>query len=217
MKKIPYKSLATEHADGEFTEKKSRFIGDLFLVHDETEVQTALAKVQKEHRDATHICYAYILNEEIEKMKSSDNGEPQGTAGAPILNALQKNELTNILATVTRYFGGIKLGAGGLIRSYGKGVTVALEKASFAIYDWYSVAEIKVSYSDHEKVKYFLSQTDVVILDEQFLEAVTIKVQLRKEETESFNEQLINRFNARYHIEIVNDEILPMVIDDKNI
>lgn len=155
MQKIPYKSLATKRASGEFTIKKSRFIGDLFFVSNESEVGDALKIVQIENREATHVAYAYILNEEIEKMKSSDNGEPQGTAGAPILNALQKNELTNILATVTRYFGGIKLGAGGLIRAYGKGVTEALSNAELAVYDYFVVAEIKVEYSDHDALKYF--------------------------------------------------------------
>ncbi|BDR55884.1 YigZ family protein [Xylocopilactobacillus apis] len=212
MKKIPYKSLAEDRATGEFTVKKSRFIGDLFLVHDEEEATEALKIVQQEHRDATHICYAYILNEDVEKMKSSDNGEPQGTAGAPILNALQKNELTNVLATVTRYFGGIKLGAGGLIRAYGKGVTVAIEEANLAIYDFFTVAQIKVSYSDHDAVKYFLKQNEIPILDEQFSEVVTLQIQLKKSEADNFNNQLANRFNGRYALTVIAERILPTLI-----
>lgn len=212
MKKIPYKSLAISHANGEFIEKKSRFIGDLFLVHDEDEVAKSLSLIQKKHREATHVCYAYVLNEDIEKMKSSDNGEPQGTAGAPILNALQKNGLTNVLATVTRYFGGIKLGAGGLIRAYGKGVTVALEQAKLAIYDYFEVGSIAVSYSDHDALKYFLQQQEIVILKEDYEISVLITIQLKKEMIDNFEDYLKNRFKGKYTLQVLEEKILPQEI-----
>ena len=99
--------------------KKSKFITILYRINNVEEVNTILYKVSSKYSDATHVCYAYILNN-IEKC--SDNGEPSGTAGLPILNVLKKKNLTNILAIVIRYFGGIKLGAGGLVRAYSNSI-----------------------------------------------------------------------------------------------
>lgn len=210
MSKIPYRSLATaDPVTGEFTEKKSRFIGNLFLVHDLTEVNVALALVRKQNATATHVAYAYILNQTVIQEKASDNGEPQGTAGAPILNALQKNDLTNILATVTRYFGGIKLGAGGLIRAYGHGVTVALAKAQIALYDWFIVGEITLSYHDQARMEYFLKRQTVPILKIDYQANVTLTIQLKKTAAANFQTALIDQFNDHYHLKIINEEVLP--------
>lgn len=209
MSKTPYYSLAVSPATGDFTIKKSHFIGNLFIVHNSEEVEVALAKVRKQYDTATHIAYAYILNQTVTKEKFSDNGEPQGTAGAPILNALQKNGLTNILATVTRYFGGIKLGAGGLIRAYGKGVTVALANASLATYDWFSIGEVTVSYHDQAKMEYFLKQKKISIIKIDYQSLVTFKIKLKKDEIINFNKSLDNRFSNQYHLKILTEKILP--------
>ena len=98
--------------------EKSKFISYLIPVESKNEANEALEKLRKKHFDATHVCYAYIINDEVTLYKSSDDGEPSQTAGAPILNVLRKNDLSNVVCAVVRYFGGIKLGAGGLVRAY---------------------------------------------------------------------------------------------------
>ena len=110
---------------------KSEFITRLFRVNNIDEVNKNLAETRKKHYDASHNCYAYILGDNAEIEKCSDDGEPLKTAGAPMLDALKKNNVTNILAITTRYFGGILLGAGGLVRAYSKSVSEALKLAKF--------------------------------------------------------------------------------------
>lgn len=112
--------------------EKSRFICSLIKVYAEEEATAAIAKIKKDYWDATHNCTAYIIGDNAEFQKSSDDGEPSGTAGIPMLEVLKKKDITNTLAIVTRYFGGIKLGSGGLIRAYSKSVSSAIEQAGLA-------------------------------------------------------------------------------------
>ena len=129
---------------------KSKFITTLYPVETVEEINLILANVRKKYYDATHNCYAYIIdNGNIQKC--SDDGEPSKTAGFPMLDALKKNNLTNILAITTRYFGGIKLGAGGLIRAYSSSVSEALKTATFYTSKLLSVYEIIIPYSDYSK------------------------------------------------------------------
>ena len=112
------------------TINKSEFITTLYQVNSLEDVQSLLQETRKKYYDATHNCYAYILGNNQETKKSSDDGEPSGTSGMPILNVLEKNDLTNILCIVTRYFGGIKLGAGGLVRAYSSSAAMAISSAT---------------------------------------------------------------------------------------
>jgi uncharacterized protein, YigZ family len=112
--------------------EKSRFLCTLKKVDNEIEAQTHIKALKKQYWDATHNCSAYIIGENMEYQKSSDDGEPSGTAGIPMLEILRKKGLHNVLAIVTRYFGGIKLGAGGLIRAYGKSVSETIQQAGIA-------------------------------------------------------------------------------------
>ncbi len=109
--------------------KKSKFIGYAFFCEDVNDANKFLADIRAEHKKATHVCFAYVINS---NEKASDDGEPQGTAGIPILEIIKKRKLTNVLVIVVRYFGGIKLGAGGLVRAYGEGATLALNSAGTA-------------------------------------------------------------------------------------
>ena len=123
----------SEHDTAEIIEKKSRFIANIFHVENIEQVEEQLNKIKKQHYSARHNCYAYrIIKNDMIIEKSSDDGEPGGTAGVPILNVLEKEKLTNVLAIVVRYFGGIKLGAGGLVRAYSKSITEALSKTNFS-------------------------------------------------------------------------------------
>ncbi len=117
------------YASAEFIEKKSRFIGHVAPATDEKEAQRFLERIRSEHKAANHNCYAWVCGENDSQQRSSDMGEPSGTAGRPILEAIKRADLHNTVVVVTRYFGGILLGAGGLTRAYGKGAQLAIEAA----------------------------------------------------------------------------------------
>ena len=138
--------------------EKSKFITYLYPISLEDEYKTILKEIKKKHYDADHVCSGFILKN---TKKSSDDGEPQGTAGIPILSTLEKNNLENIAAFVVRYFGGIKLGAGGLIRAYGSSVSEALHKASFVTLEEYNKYELVLNYELANKVNNLLNRQTI--------------------------------------------------------
>ena len=154
------------HFENTIVIQKSRFIADLFRVNTSEEVNQILAEIQKKYYDATHHCYAYRLNDPVEIQKANDDGEPAKTAGAPILDVLEKQEVTNVLLVVTRYFGGTLLGASGLIRAYRSSATEVLKQATFfqtqkracfrliASYSSYSTIQKKFNYLTIEKTSF---------------------------------------------------------------
>ena len=146
----PYLCLA-QPAEHEIVVKKSRFICNLIPVETEREAREALAAIKKKHYDARHNCYAMSLGGNIKK--SSDDGEPQGTAGVPMLEVLSRSGITNILAVVTRYFGGTLLGAGGLVRAYGASVSQALAGAKKEWHIPAAVLRFTVEYADYSKLQ----------------------------------------------------------------
>ena len=151
---------------------KSKFITRLFRVDSIDDVVRYLEEIKKKHYDATHNCYAYIIGDNKEIQKCSDDGEPQKTAGAPMMDALKKNDVTNILAITTRYFGGILLGAGGLVRAYSTSVSEALKKAIFYEKALQTKFQITTSYSGYNTI---LKTIDYVnITDVSFTQDVII-------------------------------------------
>ena len=161
-----------ENVESEITVKKSKFICNLIKVESQIEAENKIKEIKKKYHDARHNCIAYrvIENEQIIE-KSSDDGEPGGTAGLPILNVLENVELTNILAIVVRYFGGIKLGTGGLIRAYGGTTNEAIK--STKIYDFinYQKYQLILDYSLSNKIDYFIS-SNTIILSKEYQEEV---------------------------------------------
>lgn len=139
--------------------KKSKFITKLYKVNNSNEIDDILNKLKKEYKDSTHICYAYILNSQE---KCFDDGEPSGTAGIPILNVLKKNNLTNILAVVIRYFGGIKLGAGGLVRTYSSSITDTLKLSQIILLTPGYLIELEFSYENVKLVDYILNDKNII-------------------------------------------------------
>ncbi len=126
-----------ENVNAQISEKKSKFIADLIYVSSEEEAQANLEQIRKKYYDARHHCFAYrILEKDTILERASDDGEPSGTAGAPMLNLLSKNDLMNVLLVVTRYFGGILLGTGGLVRDYTEASQQAIKKASIVTQKW---------------------------------------------------------------------------------
>lgn len=167
---------STKKAEFTFTEKKSEFIGRVFPVGDEAECIEIISTIKKKHYDATHNCYAYIIGSNMEIQRSSDDGEPSGTAGFPILEVLRKNSLTNTLIIVTRYFGGILLGSGGLIRAYSHAASEPLVMAGIVKIAPSNVYKLTCEYSYLEKLKYELPKKDFTILDIEFSQIVSLSI-----------------------------------------
>jgi len=167
------------YLSNEIIEKKSRFIANIFYVETEDEAKEKIKELKSKYYDARHNCYAYrILQDNGVKDKSSDDGEPGGTAGAPILNAITKNELVNVLVVVTRYFGGILLGAGGLVRAYSDSTLGVIEKAEKIIKKPGFVTEIEILYQDLENVKYILKTNNININDGIYEENVKLQIEI---------------------------------------
>ena len=157
--------------------KKSKFITKLFKINNMDEINNILNETKKEYKDSTHICYAYIING---SEKCSDDGEPNGTAGLPILNILKKNNLTNVLAVVIRYFGGIKLGAGGLVRAYSNSVNDTLKLIEIIELEEGYLIELEFNYSQVKLVDYIL--IDKTIIYKKYDNNIIYSFYLKKEE-----------------------------------
>ena len=178
--------------ENEFIIKKSKFITKLYFVTSEIEIKNNLDENKTEYKDATHICYAYILNN-VERF--NDDSEPSGTAGMPILNVLKNNNLNNVLCVVIRYFGGIKLGAGGLIRAYCSSVSEALNKTEIINIVNGKKIELTFSYDDIKKINHILN--DINIVDKQFDENVKYIIIVKEKNVNSLINQLTELCNIK--------------------
>ncbi len=178
--------------ENEFIIKKSKFITKLYFVTSEIEIKNILDENKTEYKDATHICYAYILNN-VERF--NDDSEPSGTAGIPILNVLKNNNLNNVLCIVIRYFGGIKLGAGGLIRAYCSSVSEALNKTEIINVVNGKKIELTFSYDDIKKINHILN--DINIVDKQFDENVKYIIIVKEKNVNSLINQLTELCNIK--------------------
>ena len=178
---------------------KSRFITNLIPVSSLDEANEALSQIRKTHYNATHNCFAYILDKQMTQ-KMSDDGEPSRTAGMPILEALKAYELDNVLCVVTRYFGGIKLGKGGLIRAYKNSTIEAIKKASVYTKALKVIYLIQVDYSLYESLQYFLKDKSH-ILSTDFQENIKVKLYF----TGTSESELIDQFNNKLLIQKVGE------------
>lgn len=167
-----YTTLAGEGSD-EFEEKRSLFIGHAKHVTSEDEAMDFIKSKKKEYGDATHNCWAYLLKGGI-VARYSDDGEPQGTAGVPMLEAIRKSGVSDCVVVVTRYFGGILLGAGGLVRAYSHGTKIALDAAKIVTYEKYTELMLDCSYSDYQKYSVILPTFGAIIDDTDFSDKVKI-------------------------------------------
>lgn len=166
----------------EFVEKKSKFIGNLFYIESSKQAEDIIKETKKKYFDAKHNCIAYRVIENGQLIERfSDNGEPQGTAGAPMLNILQKNNLVNVLIIVTRYFGGILLGTGGLVRAYQKSLMLALEDCKKITKVLGESLEVELDYSDLESFKYYCKNNKINIVDIDYKEYIVCKIELEED------------------------------------
>ena len=171
-----------ENAFAEIVEKKSKFIANVFYVESREEAENIIKEINKKYHDARHNCYAYrIIGEERIIEKASDDGEPSGTAGGPMLNILSKNNLGNILVVVTRYFGGILLGTGGLVKAYSSACMLGLENAEIIEKSIGDLYKIEINYTDVDKFKYFAKNNDIILLKEEYFENVILEIAIKKE------------------------------------
>ncbi len=162
-----------ENVQAEIVEKKSKFIANLFYVESVEEAENIIKETRKRYHDARHNCIAYrIVQKNNIKEKFSDDGEPSGTAGAPMLNILQKNNLANVLIIVTRYFGGILLGTGGLIRAYSDCLISAIENANLVKMCLGEELEVTIEYCEFEEFKYYCKNNEISIVDVKYLESI---------------------------------------------
>lgn len=161
---------------GEYEEKKSRFLGEAIPVQSEEEIQEELTRIRKHYYDARHHCSAYVLGEKRDSKKALDDGEPQGSAGLPILNVIEGAQCTEILIVVTRYFGGTLLGTGGLVRAYTSAAKAALADAGPVCMQEGEILELSMEYSYLDPVRYYLEQENIQSKGIEYTEKVTQKV-----------------------------------------
>lgn len=185
-----YKTIAAP-ACASFVEKKSEFIGNIAPCKTEEEAVAFIEEIRKQHRKATHNCYAYILRDN-NISRHSDDGEPGGTAGTPMYEVLRKEGLTDVCCVVTRYFGGILLGAGGLVRAYTNGVKIAIDAAKIKEISPARRLKISLEYSLYGKIGALLTQFDTRVQQEEFAADASITLCLREERAEEFKEKLID-------------------------
>ncbi|SJZ70093.1 uncharacterized protein, YigZ family [Pilibacter termitis] len=178
--------------------KKSRFITHIKRVKTEEEAKEFIAQIKKEHWKATHNCSAFILGNRGEIQRSNDDGEPSGTAGVPMLEVLKKNELINLVVVVTRYFGGIKLGAGGLIRAYAGSVSHTLNEIGIVKGILQQEIHAEISYSSLGKVQNFLeTHTEYTLKDTLFTENVEVITLVDKENVDIYQEEITSLLNGQ--------------------
>ena len=187
-----------EHISTEIVEKKSKFIADLFYVGSREEAETIIRKINKQYHDARHHCYAYrILENDGIIEKASDDGEPSGTAGAPMLTILAKQNMVNVLVVVTRYFGGILLGTGGLVKAYSESTKKAIENAEITKIETGYLYKIEINYTDLEKLKYFLANHNIKVQKSEYLENVVLEVFVPENETPCLTNEKIQEFHIK--------------------
>lgn len=179
-----------ENGDHELVIKKSRFIATMGRVTSEAEAKDFIAAVSKKYHDATHNTYAYTLGLNDEQVKASDNGEPSGTAGIPELKALQLMKLKNVAVVVTRYFGGIKLGAGGLIRAYSNSVTSAAEAIGVVKRVMQQEIIFAIPYNRYDEINHYLEEADIFVESREYAADITISVFLYLDQVAAFEAKL---------------------------
>jgi len=181
----------------EIVEKKSRFIASVFPVRDETEALALIEQIRKKHRDANHNCFAYVLGERFELQRCSDDGEPNGTAGRPMLDVLLGKEIHDTLAVVTRYFGGTLLGTGGLVRAYSGAIKAGLEASNIITKIYGYKLSIQTDYNGLGKIQYILGRRGLTVLDSDYSDVVRIEVLLPQNEEAAVTAEIIDKTNGQ--------------------
>ena len=191
---------------------KSKFFAHVFHVENEEAARDFLQTIRKKYFDATHNCSAWILGERGDKQKSNDDGEPCGTAGNPILETIKKNSLTNCAVVVTRYFGGIKLGAGGLIRAYSHTASLGLNAARLVQMTAFRKISLTLEYNFLATVENYLRNKKICVANTDYADVVTLELLLLPEQMQNFLAELNDLTAANFLCEELGEVILPVEI-----
>ena len=194
-------------SETEFTEKRSRFIGHLLPAETEEQAREFIAQMKKKYYDARHNCWCYLIGGDT--MRYGDDGEPQGTAGQPMLNVFQRENVTNVVCVVTRYFGGILLGAGGLTRAYSKGARDALCAAGYAVMGQWAVVSIPCTYAMLERVKLEVAAQDGTVDDTEYGADIRLTVSLPAERVDALQERLTELSAGSIAVTVDSEEFRP--------
>lgn len=195
-----------ETVESKIVVKGSKFIGTIFYVKDEQEAIETLTAIRKKYYDATHNCYAYIIHPNIEKF--SDDGEPSGSAGKPILSVLKGSGLTNTLAVVTRYFGGTKLGVGGLVRAYSDSVKESLKMVEVIEFEPIYIVELKLNFNETQHMYHLVDKLDKIkIENEEYVpEGVIFKLKIGVGKFNTIKEILTEKCNRNQEVKILEEK-----------
>ena len=187
----------TRTGSSEVIIKKSRFLGTAAYVDNEEEARNMVAEVRKQHYDARHVCYAYSIGDENPSLKFSDDGEPGGTAGKPILSVIQGSGISNVIIIVVRYFGGVLLGTGGLVRAYSQAAAEAVEAAEKKTICMSCLYDVTLEYGDFDKVKYLLDMNDKVSYEVNYTDKVIVSFSVPEESAEELIKQISEKTAGR--------------------
>ncbi|MFR0822305.1 MAG: YigZ family protein [Clostridia bacterium] len=198
-----------QNVSAQIIEKKSKFIAEAYYVQSVEEAEGIIEETKKRFYDARHHCYAYIVNDEkIAIQRSSDDGEPTGTAGAPILHILEKKGLMNVLVIVTRYFGGILLGTGGLVKAYSDATKQALENAEFVKEEPGYVIQLMLAYEDYKNFNYYCNKNGINCINITYDDKISMQIEVNEKE-----KTLIFENSSQFDFKILDY----MVLKQKNI
>lgn len=206
----------TLHSYGsdEYIVEKSKFIGHAKPVQTEEEARMFVEEIKQKYKDATHNVWAYTIGQSMNIQRYSDDGEPQGTAGIPTLELIKKEDLRNVVVVVTRYFGGIKLGAGGLVRAYTKGAKLGLDAAKIVEKRPFVSVEIEIEYTLLGKIQNELSNNNYFVKEIEYADKVKINVFCESEKTEGLNKMILELTNANAMVSF-GDEFYLSVVDGR--
>jgi len=194
----------SRYASFEYEDRKSIFIGEAAPVSTEEEALRFIESVKKKYSDASHHVYAYVIRDNS-IMRFSDDREPQGTAGMPVLDVIRKRECTNVAIVVTRYFGGTLLGTGGLVRAYTSAAAGAISLADIVTYDLFTTVDISCSYSDYQKIGSVLSEYSFSISNTRYTDSVTVSGKILSRTLDALADKLIQISGGRIKCEILGE------------
>ena len=193
----------TDETENTIVIERSKFICNIKPINDESEARTFIEEIRKRHSLANHCCYAYIADDKGLVQKFSDAGEPQGTAGLPMLEVLKNKKIYKVVAVVTRYFGGIKLGTGGLTRAYGGSVNECLSNAEIVNMQESVIMSVSPDYEGYSRLLKLLSNPNLAIIETEFDNVVKVKFAVKKDFVDSFNIMLLDTFNGKLNAKIL--------------
>lgn len=212
---INYRSINETGGSFEIEIKGSRFIGHIQRAFNEDEAKAFIEQIKKDHWKATHNCSAFQIGDNHDIQRASDDGEPSGTAGVPMLEVLKQNDLHNVVVVVTRYFGGTKLGSGGLIRAYSSAVSEVMHHVGLVERQIQIPLKLTIDYATAGNVEHWINTSSYTLLDTIYLEHVTFELGIPQEDLEKVQNELINLTSDNIHFETEDPRYVDVPIPSK--